>query len=45
MNVISKVAALAAVSMITLNATGAYAADNINEFRIGILGEELAIRP
>lgn len=42
MNVISKVAALAAVSMIALNATGAVAADNITEFRIGILGGENA---
>ncbi|MEJ8474152.1 phosphonate ABC transporter substrate-binding protein [Roseibium algae] len=42
MNVVSKFAALAAVSMLALNATSAVAADNITEFRIGILGGENA---
>ncbi|WP_417666979.1 phosphonate ABC transporter substrate-binding protein [Roseibium sp.] len=42
MKLVSKVAALAAVSMIALNATNAVAADTISEFRIGILGGENA---
>lgn len=35
MNIVSKFAALAAVSMIALNATSAVAQDQISEFRIG----------
>jgi phosphonate transport system substrate-binding protein len=42
MNIVSKFAALAAVSMIALNATSAVAEDKISEFRIGILGGENA---
>lgn len=42
MNTVSKIAALAAVSMIALNAANAVAADKISEFRIGILGGENA---
>jgi phosphonate transport system substrate-binding protein len=41
MKMVSKVAALAAVSMIALNATSAVA-EEITEFRIGILGGENA---
>lgn len=43
MNLITKLATLAAVSMVALNATGAVASDEkITEFRIGILGGENA---
>ena len=42
MNIVSKFAALAAVSMIALNATHADAADNITEFRIGSDGIVIA---